>query len=233
MQIDFHTHVLPDVDDGSQSVKESLDMLDALCAQGVDLAVATPHFYSNKTSLDAFLERRNKAFDLLCAAREERKPKLLSGAEVRFFRGIGEADRLAELCIADTNVLLLEMPFAQWGRGEIAELHRVLDRGITPVIAHIERYISFQKDLAPFNEIINLPVFAQVNAEALLQRRTRKFVLRLIDHGFSVLLGTDCHNMKRRRPDMDAGREVLLRKFGPDCLEKIDTLGAQLLKINE
>lgn len=229
MQIDFHTHLLPAVDDGSQSVAESKALLEALRLQGVDLAVATPHFYSNKASLDDFLRQRSRAYEQLSAE----TPKLLLGAEVSFFRGIGKADRLVELCIAGTDALLLEMPFSQWSRNEVAQLHQILSRGITPILAHIERYLSFQKDLSALNEIINLPVFLQVDTEALLQRKTRKFVFKLIDQGFPVLLGTDCHNMKKRSPDMEAGREVLLRKFGPDCLEKIDTLGAQLLKINE
>ncbi|MBQ7817916.1 MAG: histidinol-phosphatase, partial [Oscillospiraceae bacterium] len=186
MLIDFHTHLLPTVDDGSQSVAESLEMLDALRLQKVDLVVATPHFYSNKAGLDDFLDQRGKAYNLLRAAQTDLTPELLLGAEVSFFRGIGKADRITELCIAGTNALLIEMPFSQWGRSEISELHQVLDRGIAPIIAHIERYFSFQKDLTALNEIINLPIFLQVNTEALLQRKTRKFVFKLIEHGFPV-----------------------------------------------
>lgn len=231
MLIDFHTHVLPAVDDGSQSVAESLDMLNALHLQNVDIVVATPHFYSNKAGLDDFLDQRGKAYDTLCAAQTDTAPALRLGAEVSFFRGIGKADRIKELCIAGTNALLIEMPFSQWGRSEISELHQVLDRGIVPIIAHIERYFSFQKDLTAFNEIINLPICLQVNTEALLQRKTRKFVFKLIEHGFPVLLGTDCHNMKKRRPDMESGRQILLRKYGAAYLEQIDALGEDLLKV--
>lgn len=231
MRIDFHTHLLPNVDDGSQSVEESLKLLDALWSQDVALAIATPHFYSSKASLDDFLEKRKKAYDLLCAARENENPKILLGAETSFFRGMGKADRICELCIAGTNALLIEMPFSQWGRGEIAELHQILSRGITPIIAHIERYASYQRDLSTLNEIINLPVILQVNAEALLQRKMRKFVFRLIDQDFQVLLGTDCHNMRNRKPDMDAGREVLAHKYGESYLAQMDALGADLLNL--
>jgi len=231
MLIDFHTHLLPNLDDGSQSVAESLDMLEALQLQNVDIAVVTPHFYSDKASLEDYLDRRNRAYDLLRSVRPELIPKLLLGAEVSFFRGIGHADRITQLCITGTKALLLEMPFSQWGRGEISELHQVLGRGITPIIAHVERYLSFQKDLTAFNEIINLPILLQINAEALLQRKTRKVVFKLISSGFQILLGTDCHNMKTRSPNMDAGRRILAHKYGTAYLEQLDALGADLLRI--
>ena len=229
MRIDFHTHLLPNLDDGNQSVEESLAMLDALHLQNVDLAVATPHFYSSRKNLEDFLEQRDRAYGLL--VRKDSAPKLLLGAEVSFFRGMGKADRITELAITGTNALLIEMPFSQWGRNEISELHQLLDRGITPILAHIERYFSFQKDLTAFNEIINLPVFLQVNTEALLARKTRRFVFKLIEHDFPVLLGTDCHNMKKRRPEIGAGRQILLRKYGAAYLEQIDALGEDLLKV--
>ncbi len=231
MQIDFHTHLLPNLDDGSQSVEESRQMLECLRGQNVELAVATPHFYSGKASLDDFLQKRNDACRRLSSSCPDLQPRLLLGAEVSFFRGMGKAERLAELCIAGSGALLLEMPFTQWGRGEIAELHQILSRGITPILAHIERYDAFQKDLTALNEIINLPVVLQVNAEALLQWKTRKFVFRLIDSGFQILLGTDCHNMKTRKPDMDEARKILGRKYGEAYLAQLDALSGELLNM--
>ena len=160
-----------------------------------------------------------------------RLPQVWLRAEVSFFRGVGKANGIENLCIGETKALLLEMPFSQWGRNEIAELSQLLVRGITPIIAHVERYISYQKDLRVLNEAINLPVFLQINTEVLLSRKTRKFVFRLIENGFSILLGTDCHNMKNRSPDMQDAREILSRKFGSGYLEQMDALGAQLLNV--
>ena len=148
---------------------------------------------------------------------------------VSFFREMGKAERLTELCIAGTNALLIEMPFSQWGHSELTQLHQILNRGITPIIAHVERYFSYQKDMTVFNEILNLPLFLQVDTEALSQRKARKFVFKLIEHDFPVLLGTDCHNMKKRKPDMDAACKILKTKYGEACLEQIDALSEQLL----
>ena len=61
--IDFHSHILPAIDDGSQSVEESLEMLRALKAQGVDTVIATSHFYATHRSPESYLQRRKAAFD--------------------------------------------------------------------------------------------------------------------------------------------------------------------------
>ena len=65
MFIDFHTHILPGIDDGSASVEESIELLKAEAAQGITKVVATPHFYANYDSPERFLERRAKAKVLL------------------------------------------------------------------------------------------------------------------------------------------------------------------------
>lgn len=229
MLIDFHAHLLPAIDDGSQSVAESLDMLDALRSQNVHSVVATPHFYANKISLADFLHQRDEAYELLRSQRPQLAPKVLLGAEVTYFRGIGKAEGLEKLCIAGTNALLLEMPFAQWGKNELNAPHRILNRGLIPIISHVERYYPFQRDLSVFNEVISQPVYLQVNAEALLTRKTRKFVFKLIENGYKILLGTDCHNMKRRKPNLEAGRQVIMRAYGKEYMDAMDALGAELL----
>jgi protein-tyrosine phosphatase len=61
--LDFHSHILPEVDDGSQSVDESILMINALAEQGIDRIVATPHFYANDESVSEFLVRRQKAYN--------------------------------------------------------------------------------------------------------------------------------------------------------------------------
>lgn len=63
--IDFHSHVLPGIDDGSDCVEESLEMLHTAKNQGVSTMLATPHFYAQDVSVDHFLEKRKKAYDTL------------------------------------------------------------------------------------------------------------------------------------------------------------------------
>lgn len=94
MMTDMHSHVLPCVDDGSQSLAESIELLKKEAQQGVTHVVATPHFYARYDRPGAFFQRRNEALMML---REEigkftDLPSLSVGAEVRYFPGMSQSD---------------------------------------------------------------------------------------------------------------------------------------------
>ncbi len=73
-------------------------------------------------------------------------PVFYKGAEVYYFAGMGKAEMVPELCIEGTNILLLEMPFAQWDKGVVEDVKFLVQkRKLTLIIAHIERYYPFQK----------------------------------------------------------------------------------------
>lgn len=117
MPIDFHTHILPGIDDGSRNVEMSLRMLAAQREQQVDEIVATPHFYAQKDSVEEFLLRRQRSYEKLKTAMEENgfDQKLYLAAEVYYFQGIGSAGMIPKLCVEGTQTLLLEMPFGPVG----------------------------------------------------------------------------------------------------------------------
>lgn len=142
--IDFHSHILPGMDDGSQTVEESLTLLEMLRAQGVDTVAATPHFYARENSPEVFLRRRGEAWERLNARLTPGGPQVLLGAEVRYYRGISRLEELHRLCLSGTHVLLLEMPFSPWSSGILEELEDLLREDITVVLAHIERYLPDQ-----------------------------------------------------------------------------------------
>lgn len=108
------------------------------------------------------------------------------------------------------------------------ELESLLARGLTPVIAHIERFFPYQKDRKILDRLYSLPVLIQINAEALLNRRTRRLALKLLERDIAHLLGSDCHNMSTRPPNLEAGRRVIEEKLGSACLSKIDRLGKEI-----
>ena len=113
--IDFHSHVLPGIDDGSDCVEESLEMLHTAKNQGVSTMLATPHFYAQDVSVDHFLEKRKKAYDTLKRCMDDSDcPDIRLGAEVCYFRGIGRAREIEKLCIEGTRVIMVELPFRQW-----------------------------------------------------------------------------------------------------------------------
>ena len=229
MIVDFHSHILPAVDDGSRNVHESLEMLRAMEQQKVDCVVATPHFYPNKIGLTDFLNNREKACDEIVSCRLTGTPSIKCGAEVAFFRGIGKSEQLDCLCIENTKLLLLEMPFRNWMSHDLVEIERIIDKGIIPILAHVERYYSLQRDQSIFRAIMQLPLYIQLNAEAFSSFRMRRIAFKIIDCGRPILLGSDCHNMKERYPNLSAGRKALQKKYGESFLADMDFLGEILL----
>lgn len=228
--IDFHSHILPGIDDGSKNTDMSLAMLREMTAQGVDVCVATPHFYGWRRSVESFLERRTAAWEHLSRRLEDGMPQILLGAEVAFFLELPELDDLDALCIQGTNILLLEMPFQQWTDAELDVVTRLcITRGYQVMLAHLERFLPLQKNRDILERILMLPVLVQLNAECLLPLFKRKPYLELLRRGEAHLLGSDCHNLESRPPELGAGRDIIERKLGESVLHRIDQLGSRLL----
>ncbi len=219
---DFHAHLLPGVDDGSDSVATSLRMLEQWQSQEISQVCATPHFYAERTTPERFLRRRREAADALLAALKGRGevPALRFGAEVRFFDGISGADALPSLCLEGTDLLLLEMPFTRWTERMLGEVAEIRMRGIRPVAAHIERYMDFnpKKLLRQFME---LDIFIQSNAEFFLSRRTARSALRLLQEERIHFLGSDAHNTTSRQPNLGQALALIEKKLGPRAIDRL------------
>ena len=228
--IDFHTHVLPKMDDGSKSVEMSLEMLRTMRQQGIDTVVATPHYYARHEDIDRFLERRAYALQQLTEALDADCPQLVTGAEVAFYFGIEQERDLDKLCIAGSRTLLLEMPFAAWGDYELNAVSSLcLDRSFDVVLAHFERFVPFQKGSDMAERILALPVYVQINAETLLPLLSRGRWLKMFEQGRAHLLGSDAHNLTDRAPNLGKAREIIAKKTGQDVLERIDRCGSELI----
>ena len=203
MMIDFHTHILPGVDDGSRSIEESLAMLQAEGDAGIERVVFTPHFYASQNSPKEFLRRRKESWSALLPHMYPGLPKVSFGAEVQYFEGICQAADIAALRIAGTPYLLLEMPFRRWEErmlDDILELSTHLDTIV--VLAHIERYLSkvSPQSLAYLRDN---GVKIQMNVSTFGKRRTRNMAMSMLKAGEVHILGTDCHSMGHRRPNWD------------------------------
>lgn len=228
--IDFHTHVLPRMDDGSKSSEMSLEMLRQMKSSGVDLVVATSHYYHRNESIDRFLARREASYRHLREKTDRTYPLVVPGAEVAFYFGIEEEPEIGKLCIGDTDVLLLEMPFAPWSTYELNAVSSLCyDRRLTVVLAHYERFVEFQEENRMLERILELPVLVQINAEDLLPAFAGRRWVKMFEEGKAHLLGSDAHNLTNRAPNLAEGRAVLQKKLGDEALRKIDRCGAKLL----
>lgn len=225
--IDFHAHILPGLDDGSRSCDMTAQMLQVARAQRIDTIVATPHFYAESMRIKDFLYKRQRAFSEV--QEQEECIRIICGAEVFFFPGMARAEGLEQLQIGETNLLLLEMPFRPWSAYELNEVDLLLRRGIRPIIAHLERFYRFQTDRAMIPALLDMPVIVQINAEYLLNWRTRRKALKLFQNGQAHLLGSDCHNVSSRPENLGEGRIVLEQKIGASFLKSLDEFGTSLL----
>lgn len=222
--VDFHTHILPNLDDGSKSLEESLEMLRLERAQGIDTVVLSPHYYSSQYCPEEFLQRRQRSWERLVQAVEPGMPRLLPGAEVQFFESIANFAMLPEFCIRGTNLLLLEMPFCHWDDrvvGTVLELNG--SNGIQLVLAHIERYLSFGQNAKTLSLLRRAGILMQVNSSFFAGWLRRQKALGMFRRGEFQLIGSDCHNNSTRRPDWQAvPQEVLAQvsRYSSTLLEQ-------------
>ena len=229
--LDFHAHILPGVDDGSKNVDESREMLGRMRAQGIRQVVATPHFYANDESLDHFLDRRAAALAKIEDLQD--RPQILLGAEVRYYEGISRMPDLKKLCVQDSRLMLLEMPFRIWTEYAVKEVEDIACQSrIIPVIAHVERYLFIQKK-GVAERLLQSGALFQVNADFLTEWKQRRRAMRMMKNGQIHFIGSDCHNLSDRPPKAGEGYALLEKKFGREFLADFDGFGKRMLAIGK
>lgn len=224
MVTDFHSHILPGMDDGSANLEESLEMLRMEAAQGIRHVVATPHFYARYDEPEEFLKKRDEAEFLLREAmkQEPDMPEVSIGVEVYFFRGMSESEFLPQLTFQGKRCILIEMPPAPWTEESLREIEAIWEnRGILPVIAHIDRYITPFRTYRLPEKLADMPAYVQANADFFLNRSTSAMAMRLLKADRIQLLGSDCHNMGSRKPNLGEAIEKILRRLGAEALQRI------------
>lgn len=214
--LDIHSHILPKMDDGSKSVEMSVEMLRSSCAQGVTTMVSTSHFYADREDPETFLRRRRHAIDKLRSEISDLDLKLFYGAEVLYYPGIAQSKEIRSLAIEGTSLILIEMPFDTWSEKIFDELITFqYNSNLRIVLAHVERYRSLQSRKI-YDMLFDQPFLFQMNAEAFTSFSSRRLAMKLIDRGQLHFLGTDCHNITTRPPNMDEAKKIIEKKLSPN-----------------
>lgn len=228
---DIHTHILPAIDDGSKDAEMSVEMIKKLAAEGVRKIVLTPHFYASRNSVDSFLRKRERSLDELRQALGEEKTdvELYVGAEVLFMDSLDRVEGFERMAIDGTKYLLLEMPFDKWGSRTVDTVYRIISNGVTPIIAHFERYIPM-KNLDMIYELHRLGCILQMNAENFRSFFPKRKALKFFGEGTAKLLGSDCHNLKNRLPEIKFAYDAIAEKLGDEKVNEIISLGDRILK---
>lgn len=187
---DFHAHVLPLVDHGSDSVQTSLTQLRMAREFGVSRVIATPHFYPHEHSVDEFLDIRDTAYKKLLAETTDRSlyPELRLGCEVLFCEGISRLPRLDDFCIRGTKTLLLELPFSDFSPSYAIDVRNLISDGYRVVLAHANRYVTSSVEC-----MLSAGAEIQLNADSLSGLFVSTRVKSWLSRGFVVAIGSDIH----------------------------------------
>lgn len=194
--LDIHSHLLPSVDHGSQSLEDSLALIRQAKEAGIDTIIATPHFYSDTDSVADFVKRREVAYVALMTEimTQNLGIKLIKGAEVSLNPDTLNLPDLERLCVGDSRYILIELPYTYWGDWIYDALYRIRAvRGLTPIIAHIDRYpADYTKKIME----ADLPI--QVNADSMMNKAICKEYKDFINNGTVCFLGSDAHDADDR-----------------------------------
>lgn len=238
--IDIHTHVIPGVDDGSQSMQESLELLALAAESGVHTLVATPHCNIPGEFANYAGQALSAQFDRLERARAQ------AGIPVRLCRGmeIFATPDLPDLLrdgrvwtLNGTRYFLMEFSFTEDPFFCLDVLRRCRDLGFWPIIAHPERYYFVQDDpdLA-FSWCIE-GFGLQLNKGSLLGRfgpEPQRCAHLLMQHGLAACVASDAHSPNQRSTYMKEIQDYLMDQYGTDyCRLLLEENPARILSGKE
>jgi protein-tyrosine phosphatase len=217
---DVHNHLVPDVDDGARHVEDTLDAVERMTVLGIRKIITTPHIDGRLTlepdALEERLQEVTAAFELAASAVAEAFPEvdLRRGHEVML--DIPDVDFSdPRMRMAGTRFALVEWPRLHLPPGTAKVLRRIRDEGHVPVVAHPERYVGMDVELA--GNWREAGALLQVNYGSLDGRYggdARKLALRFLRRGWVDYLASDFH----ARPDR--------RVYKQEAQDQLEAVGA-------
>ena len=222
--VDIHCHILPQVDDGAESLADALEMAYMAASCGVTDLVATPHVRGDAEDIDhaASLYRRFRQLQD-AAARNNIPLRLYPGAELLCTEETVELARKKQLLtIGDTDYVLCEFPF----HAHFFEMDEILSgiagAGYRPIVAHPERYAAIRKDPRRILHWFQAGYVIQVNKGSLLGAfgaPARDTACRMLEAGLVHLIASDAHSPLRRTTDFSRLEDWLLSRYPPDYVQ--------------
>lgn len=218
--VDIHCHILPDVDDGAETMSDALEMAYLAVSCGVTDLVATSHVRGSKEGLEEISVLHRQFLSLKEAVARENIPlNLHLGAEILCTGETAELARQKKLpTIGDTNYVLCEFYFdAPWHYMEDV-LDTIAQVGYRPIVAHPERYDALREDRRRIAHWFRAGYVLQVNKGSLLGAfgsRVRDTALWMVETGLLHLIASDAHSPIRRTTDLTQLREFLLDSYPP------------------
>lgn len=231
--LDIHAHILPAVDDGAKDMETAITLLEMLKEQGVTDVIATPHFYPDTDNAEDFAELVQKAYAQLKEQTAQKDlPRVYLGCELRYFSGVGKSHAIKQFVITNTDYLLLELPYGapitKTVLKDITDISEIL--GLTPILAHIERYSR----VSGFKKLLKLIsdgyALAHINAGAVVSKEDARLCEKLIKGGYVSYLASDTHSPDRRPPQIKQALETISNKLGRSAANRFVIKSNRLLE---
>jgi len=225
--IDFHNHILPNVDDGSKSVEMSLEMLREAEKQGVSDVVNTVHYQHPKMyGIDTSYNFIKTEIDKLQSIVDHNniKIKIHAGAEVFFDYNLTEILSNPITTIGGGKYMLIEFQTLSLPKDYEKTIFDLQLQGVTPIIAHPERYRPIQNNLKKMSEWLGRGYIIQLDAGSLLGhfgQHAKECAMKIINMGACHIIGSDAHNNKKRNFVLKDAFRIAESILGPDNLNNI------------
>jgi protein-tyrosine phosphatase len=234
--IDVHCHLLPGIDDGAQTLDDSIELINLAIADGITHIVATPHIHPGRFNNDT-ASIANAYSQVMRWVKQTKAPiKLSTAAEVRI--SIELLQMLEHHTIPFVgqwdgyNVMLLEMPHSHILPGSDKLIKLLLNNKIRPLIAHPERNKEIMAAPEKIKPFVDQGCLLQVTAGALVGRfgtPAQKVATQLCKENLVTLIATDAHNTKHRPPKLAEAYALLDREISQDYSLKLKNNVSQLV----
>jgi protein-tyrosine phosphatase len=215
--VDIHSHVLWDLDDGSETYEESLEMLRMAAAAGTTDIVATPHSNSRYTFEPETIASRIAQLE----ASGEAIPRLHRGCDfhLNFVNVQAALEEPGKFTINHRNYLLVEFPDITIPAGIDGVFSQFLNGGIIPILTHPERNDALMQNVEQLAQWVERGCLIQVTALSLLGG----FGAKAHDHGWHLMdkrlvhvVASDAHDPVRRHPRLSEARAEVAKRAGED-----------------
>ncbi len=223
--VDAHCHVLPEVDDGAQSMNETRQMLQMAYDEGIRYIIATPHHHPRRGKASPRQLRRQLKLVREEAEKISEKLRVYLGTEVYFGQDV--PDKLKEekiLTMNRTRYVLVEFSPIDSFDYICQGIQQIQMKGFEVILAHIERYRSMREDIGRAEHLADMGVRIQVNAGSITGQsgwKIKRYIKQLMDRDLVFCVGTDAHDPKSRPPQMKKAAEYVKKKYGEEYVRRI------------
>ena len=240
--IDIHSHIVFDVDDGPKTIEDSRALLEESYRQGVRTIISTSHRRKGMFETpEAKIEENFKQVQELAKEIAD-DLTILYGAEIYYTSDI--LDKLEQGKIprlADSQYALIEFSMITPYKEIHTALSNVLRLGVTPVVAHSERYHCLENDEKKVRDLINMGCYTQINSSSVLKPKlfgdTYKFMKKraqfFLEKDLVHFVASDMHNLDPRPPYMQEAYQIISKKYGESHAEQLFRKNQELLLRSE